>query len=46
MPTAGPTGRWVLTSPLPKSNAKTYGERNSTEGAIFVRIKPTKIMAA
>lgn len=28
-----------------KSNAKAYGERNSTEGAVLVRIKPTKIIA-
>jgi hypothetical protein len=28
-----------------KSNAKAYGERNSTEGVIFVRVKPTKIIA-
>ncbi|MGH9978508.1 MAG: PPOX class F420-dependent oxidoreductase [Nitrososphaeraceae archaeon] len=27
------------------SNAKAYGERNSTEGAVLVRIKPTKIIA-
>jgi hypothetical protein len=28
-----------------KSNANAYGKRNSTEGAILVRIKPTKIIA-
>lgn len=28
-----------------KNNAEVYGKRNSTEGAIFVRIKPTKIIA-
>ena len=28
-----------------KSNAKAYGERNSTEGAILVRIKLTKVIA-
>ena len=28
-----------------KSNAKAYGERNSTEGVILVRVKPTKIIA-
>src|ERR671918_1863547 len=28
-----------------KSNAKAYGERNSTEGADLVRVKPTKIIA-
>lgn len=28
-----------------KSNAKAYGERNSTEGAVLVRIRPTKIIA-
>jgi PPOX class probable F420-dependent enzyme len=28
-----------------KNNAKAYGERNSTEGAILVRVKPTKIIA-
>jgi hypothetical protein len=28
-----------------KSNAKTYGKRNSTEGVIFVRVKPTKMIA-
>jgi len=28
-----------------KSNAKAYGKRNSTEGVILVRIKPTKIIA-
>jgi PPOX class probable F420-dependent enzyme len=28
-----------------KSNAKAYGERNSTEGAVLVRIKPTKVIA-
>jgi PPOX class probable F420-dependent enzyme len=28
-----------------KRNAKAYGERNSTEGAVLVRIKPTKIIA-
>jgi PPOX class probable F420-dependent enzyme len=28
-----------------RSNAKAYGERNSTEGAVLVRIKPTKVIA-
>jgi PPOX class probable F420-dependent enzyme len=28
-----------------KSNAKSYGERNSTEGVILVRLTPTKIIA-
>jgi PPOX class probable F420-dependent enzyme len=28
-----------------KSNAKTYGRRNSGEGAVLVRIKPTRILA-
>jgi PPOX class probable F420-dependent enzyme len=28
-----------------KNNAEVYGKRNSTEGAILVRIKPTKIIA-
>ena len=28
-----------------KSNAKAYGERNSTEGAVLVRIKLTKVIA-
>jgi hypothetical protein len=28
-----------------KKNAKTYGEVNSGEGAVLVRIKPTKIIA-
>lgn len=28
-----------------KSNAKAYGKRNSTEGVILVRVKPTKIIA-
>lgn len=28
-----------------KSNAKAYGERNSTEGVILVRVKPTKVVA-
>lgn len=28
-----------------KKNAKTYGEVNSGEGAILVRIKPTKVIA-
>jgi PPOX class probable F420-dependent enzyme len=28
-----------------KRNAKAYGERNSTEGVILVRVKPTKIIA-
>lgn len=28
-----------------KSNAKEYGEKNSTEGVILVRVKPTKIIA-
>jgi PPOX class probable F420-dependent enzyme len=28
-----------------KSNAKAYGERNSTEGVILVRVRPTKIIA-
>jgi PPOX class probable F420-dependent enzyme len=28
-----------------KSNAKAYGERNSTKGVILVRVKPTKIIA-
>jgi PPOX class probable F420-dependent enzyme len=27
-----------------KKNAKSYGERNSGEGAVLVRIKPTKII--
>lgn len=27
-----------------KSNTKVYSERNSTKGAILVRIKPTKII--
>jgi hypothetical protein len=26
-------------------NAKAYGERNTTEGVILVRVKPTKIIA-
>ena len=28
-----------------KRNAKAYGERNTTEGVIVVRVKPTKIIA-
>ena len=28
-----------------RRNAKAYGERNSTEGAVLVRVKPTKIIA-
>ena len=28
-----------------KSDAKAYGERNGTEGAILVRINPTKVIA-
>ena len=28
-----------------KRNAKAYGERNSTEGAVLVRVMPTKIIA-
>ncbi len=28
-----------------KRNAKAYGERNTTEGVILVRVKPTKIIA-
>jgi hypothetical protein len=28
-----------------RSNAKSYGERNSTEGAVLVRIRPTKVIA-
>jgi PPOX class probable F420-dependent enzyme len=28
-----------------KRNAKAYGERNSTEGVILVRVKPTKVIA-
>ena len=28
-----------------KSNAKAYGDRNGPEGAVLVRIKPTKIIA-
>jgi PPOX class probable F420-dependent enzyme len=28
-----------------RSNAKAYGERNSTEGAVLVRIRPTKVIA-
>jgi PPOX class probable F420-dependent enzyme len=28
-----------------KSNAKAYGKRNSTESAVLVRIKPTKVIA-
>ena len=28
-----------------KSNAKAYGKRNSTEGVVLVRVKPTKIIA-
>jgi hypothetical protein len=27
-----------------KSNAESYGRRNSEEGSILVRIKPTKII--
>jgi len=27
-----------------KSNAEAYGRRNSEEGSIIVRIKPTKII--
>jgi PPOX class probable F420-dependent enzyme len=29
-----------------KNNAEAYGKRNSTEGAVLVRIKPKKIIAA
>jgi hypothetical protein len=28
-----------------KDNAKDYGRRNSTEGEVLVRIKPTRIIA-
>ena len=28
-----------------RSNAKAYGERNSTEGAVLVRIRPTLVIA-
>ena len=28
-----------------RSNAKAYGERNSTEGAVLVRIRSTKVIA-
>jgi hypothetical protein len=28
-----------------RSNAKAYGKRNSTEGVVLVRVKPTKIIA-
>ena len=28
-----------------KSNAQAYGKRNSTEGVILVRVKPTEIIA-
>ena len=28
-----------------KSNAEAYGRRNSTEGEVLVRVKPTKIIA-
>jgi hypothetical protein len=28
-----------------KSNAQVYGRRNSIEGAVLVRIKPTRILA-
>ena len=28
-----------------KSNAEAYGRRNSTEGEVVVRIKPTRIIA-
>jgi PPOX class probable F420-dependent enzyme len=28
-----------------KSNSKAYGKRNTTEGVILVRVKPTKIIA-
>jgi PPOX class probable F420-dependent enzyme len=28
-----------------RSNAKAYSERNSTEGAVLVRIRPTKVIA-
>ena len=28
-----------------KRNSKAYGERNTTEGVILVRVKPTKIIA-
>ena len=28
-----------------KRNAKAYGKRNSTEGAVLVRVKPTEIIA-
>jgi hypothetical protein len=27
-----------------RSNAKAYGERNSTEGAVLVRIRLTKVI--
>jgi general stress protein 26 len=30
---------------MKKSNTKVYDKRNSTKGAILVRIKPTKIIA-
>jgi hypothetical protein len=29
-----------------KNNAEAYGKRNSTEGAVLVRIKPKKIIIA
>jgi hypothetical protein len=28
-----------------KENAEVYGRRNSIDGAVLVRIKPTKILA-
>ena len=28
-----------------KKNAKAYGERNTAEGVVLVRVKPTKIIA-
>ena len=28
-----------------KSNAETFGRRNSGEGAMIVRVKPTRILA-
>jgi hypothetical protein len=30
---------------LERKDSKAYGERNSGEGAVLVRIKPTKIIA-
>ena len=38
---AAKIARWYVG----KSNAKAYGKINSTEGAVLVRIKPTKIIA-